>query len=53
MGFAQAISRLFVEDEIVKGSMGSYVFEAMEIAAYRTLIAAAEACGDHRRGGNG
>ena len=46
MGFAQAMSGLFVEDEIVKGSMGSYVFEAMEIAAYKSLIAAAEACGD-------
>jgi ferritin-like metal-binding protein YciE len=46
IGFAQAMSGLFAEDEIVKASMGSYVFEAMEIAAYRSLIAAAEACGD-------
>src|SRR5690606_4228385 len=30
-------------DEIVKGSMAGYVFEHMEIASYRTLIAAAEA----------
>lgn len=46
IGFAQAMSGLFAEDEIVKASMGSYVFEAMEIAAYRSLIVAAEACGD-------
>ncbi len=46
MGFAQAMSGLFAGDEIVKASMGSYVFEEMEIAAYKTLISAAEACGD-------
>ena len=40
------MSGLFAHDEIVKASMGSYVFEAMEIAAYRSLIVAAEACGD-------
>jgi ferritin-like metal-binding protein YciE len=30
----------------VKGAMASYTFEHMEIAAYRVLIAAAEAVGD-------
>jgi len=46
VGFTQALSGLFVGDEIVKASMGSYVFEEMEIAAYKILMAAAEECGD-------
>ena len=46
VGLTQAMSGLFVGDEIVKASMGSYVFEEMEIAAYKILIAAAEACAD-------
>jgi ferritin-like metal-binding protein YciE len=41
MGFGQAISGIFVEDEVVKGVMASYVFENMEISAYTSLIAAA------------
>jgi ferritin-like metal-binding protein YciE len=40
------MSGMFVDDEIVKGAMASYTFEHMEIAAYRVLIAAAEALGD-------
>jgi ferritin-like metal-binding protein YciE len=40
------MSGMFVKDEIVKGAMASYTFEHMEIAAYRVLIAAAEALGD-------
>lgn len=39
----QAIGGMVASDEIVKGSMAGYVFEHMEIASYRTLIAAAEA----------
>jgi len=46
VGLAQALSGLFVGDEIVKASMASYVFEEMEIAAYKILMAAAEHCGD-------
>jgi len=46
VGLGQAISGLFVADEVVKGSMASYTFEHMEIAAYKTLIAAAEQVGD-------
>jgi len=42
----QAIGGMVASDEIVKGSMAGYVFEHMEIASYRTLIAAAEALGD-------
>lgn len=45
-GFAQAMSGVFVGDEIVKASLGSYVFEQMEIASYKIVIAAADVCGD-------
>ena len=43
---AQGLSGMFVSDEIVKAGMASYTFEHMEIASYRTLIAAAELVGD-------
>ena len=46
MAMGQAVGGMMASDEIVKGSMASYVFEHMEIAAYRTLIAAAQAIGD-------
>lgn len=42
----QGLSGVFVSDEIVKGAMASYTFEHMEIAAYKVLIAAADACDD-------
>lgn len=42
----QGLSGMFVSDEVVKGTMAGYTFEHMEIAAYRSLIAAAEAVGD-------
>ena len=42
----QGLSGLFVGDEVVKGSLADYTFEHMEIASYKTLIAAAEECGD-------
>lgn len=42
----QGMSGVFVSDEIVKGAMASYTFEHMEIAAYKVLIAAADACED-------
>lgn len=46
MAMAQGLSGMFVSDEVVKASLASYTFEHMEIASYRALIAAAEACGD-------
>jgi ferritin-like metal-binding protein YciE len=46
IAFGQGMSGMFVDDEIVKGAMASYTFEHMEIAAYRVLIAAADAVGD-------
>lgn len=46
LGFAQAISGLFVGDEVMKGSLASYAFEAMEIASYRILITTAKEVGD-------
>ncbi len=42
----QAMSGMFVSDEVVKGSLASYTFEHMEIASYRILIATAEHLGD-------
>ncbi|MDK1389187.1 DUF892 family protein [Sinorhizobium sp. 8-89] len=46
IALGQGLSGLFVEDEVVKGSLASYTFEHMEIASYRILIAAAEYAGD-------
>jgi ferritin-like metal-binding protein YciE len=46
VALGQGISGMFVEDEIVKGAVSSYTFEHMEAAAYRALIAAADAVGD-------
>lgn len=42
MGNLQAASGMLASDEIVKGSMASYVFENLEIASYSILITAAE-----------
>lgn len=41
VGLGQALSGLFVGDEVVKGALASYTFEHMEVASYRILIAAA------------
>src|SRR3954470_10363381 len=46
VAFGQGLSGLFVDDEVIKGSLASYTFEHMEIASYNILVAAAEACGD-------
>jgi ferritin-like metal-binding protein YciE len=42
----QAVSGLFVGDEVMKASLATYTFEAMEIASYRILVSAAEHVGD-------
>ena len=42
----QGLGGAVIDDEVIKGSMASYTFEHMEIAAYRVLVAAAEAAGD-------
>jgi ferritin-like metal-binding protein YciE len=39
----QAVGGMMMPDEIIKGSIASYVFENMEIASYKILIAAANA----------
>ena len=44
--FMQGAGGMAVSDEVVKGGMAGYVFEQVEIAAYTTLIAAANAAGD-------
>jgi ferritin-like metal-binding protein YciE len=46
VGMGQALSGLFVGDEVVKASMASFAFEEMEIAAYKSLMTAAEQAGD-------
>ena len=46
LGFGQAMSGMFVGDEVVKGSIANYAFEAMEIASYRILITTAREVGD-------
>lgn len=43
---AQGMGGMFTSDEVVKGSIAGYTFEHMEIASYRSLVAAAEAVGD-------
>ena len=42
----QALSGMFVGDEVMKGSLASYAFEAMEIASYTILIRTANHVGD-------
>jgi ferritin-like metal-binding protein YciE len=46
VAFGQTVSGMFVEDEVVKGAMSTYIFEHMEISSYTILIAAAKASGD-------
>jgi ferritin-like metal-binding protein YciE len=46
MAFGQGLSGIFVDDEVIKGTLASYTFEQMEIASYKILIAAADAIGD-------
>jgi ferritin-like metal-binding protein YciE len=46
IGFGQAMSGLFVGDEVLKGSIASYAFEAMEVASYRILAETARKAGD-------
>jgi ferritin-like metal-binding protein YciE len=46
MGLGQALSGMFVGDEVMKASIASYAFEAMEIASYRILISTAQEVGD-------
>ncbi len=46
LAMGQAMGGMMVSDEIVKGAQMGYVFENLEIASYKILIAAAEAVGD-------
>lgn len=46
VAFGQSVSGIPVDDEVIKGAMSCYVFEHMEIASYKILIAAAQAIGD-------
>lgn len=46
LGLGQALSGLFVGDEVMKGVLASSAFEAMEITSYRILISTAQRVGD-------
>ena len=46
VAFGQGLAGMTVSDEVVKGSLASYVFKHMEIASYTSLRAATEHCGD-------
>ena len=48
MAFGESAVAMMSSDEVVKGAMGAYVFEHMEIASYTVLIRAAEAVGDQQ-----
>ncbi len=45
-GAMQAFGAAGADDEVVKAGISDYSFECMEIASYRSLIAAAEAYGE-------
>lgn len=47
VGNIQAFSGMIASDEIVKNIMFFYMHEHYEIGAYKVLIAAAKACGQH------
>jgi ferritin-like metal-binding protein YciE len=46
LALGQAMSGMFVGDEVMKGTIASTAFEAMEAASYRILIATAREVGD-------
>jgi ferritin-like metal-binding protein YciE len=46
LAMGQAMSGMFVGDEVMKASIASHAFEAMEIASYRILIETAEYVGE-------
>jgi ferritin-like metal-binding protein YciE len=46
VGLGQAMSGMFVGDEVMKGSIACSAFESMEIASYRILIDTARQVGD-------
>ena len=46
LGTIQALGGALMGDEVVKGAIGSYAFEHLEIGMYRSVIGAAEELGD-------
>jgi ferritin-like metal-binding protein YciE len=46
VGLGQALSGIFVGDEVMKGALASRAFEAMEITSYKILIKTAQQVGD-------
>lgn len=47
-GTMASLGHTFAPDEIIKNSFANYAFENFEIAAYKSLIALAEAAGDQQ-----
>jgi len=48
LALGQAMSGMFVGDEVMKGSIAGYAFEAMEIASYNILITTAREARDEQ-----
>jgi ferritin-like metal-binding protein YciE len=46
IGLGQALSGIFAGDEVMKGTLASRAFEAMEIASYKILVKTAQQVGD-------
>ncbi|WP_119271461.1 ferritin-like domain-containing protein [Taklimakanibacter deserti] len=46
IGLGQALSGIFVGDEVMKGALASRAFEAMEITSYTILVKTAQQVGD-------
>jgi ferritin-like metal-binding protein YciE len=51
LALGQAMSGMFVDDEVMKGVIASYAFEAMEMASYNILITTARAVRDEQTAG--
>src|SRR4051794_32768863 len=51
LALGQAMSGMFVDDEVMKGVIASYAFEAMEMASYNILISTAREARDEQTAG--
>jgi ferritin-like metal-binding protein YciE len=51
LALGQAMSGMFVDDEVMKGVIASCAFEAMEMASYNILITTARAARDEQTAG--
>src|SRR3954468_8689687 len=51
LALGQAMSGMFVDDEVMKGVIASHAFEAMEMASYNILISTAREARDEQTAG--